>query len=1664
MAGMRRGVGAFLLSPRHESMEAKPNDRKTMKLGHYRIERQIGRGGMGKVFLAHDEHLDRQVAVKVLSSSLATNQKYVERFYREANSAGVLNHPNIVQAIDAGQEGEHHYFVMEYLEGETLRARLKRTGPLPEPEALAIAEAVAQALDHAAAHHIVHRDLKPENIMVNLEGHVKLMDLGLAKSIEDPNATVTQAGTMIGTPHYASPEQLQGLTDIDCRTDLYSLGITLYHLLVGRPPFEGDSPGVVSHQHIHEEVPSPRAARPELSENIARLVWRMTRKRPDDRYQSAGDLLADIRRILAGENIAVSAAQQLEGIARRRRGAGRQRPGKKGLPVVPIAVAAAALLLVAIGAYSALRKGSPPEDPGKAKLASAAGANQSAGPAARTSVPATLKPTEPEGPGTPTLVPVPVTVPDPPEHPADQPEEGTKSELTEDAKQQAEAFAQAQAAALDSLSKNDFRAAIAAIQKVAEALPKEEWSGKIDDVRIEIVRAAEKQLSAVLKDAQAASGEAHFDEAEKLLRQDQGRFPEELEPRLTAAIEELSTAKRAFEESRNALAQLKEEIGGQLSSRQYDAARKAIEAAREQVKAASLAPQVEELSRQISLTEKAWLQALEALREMKGRAYQVGGFTGEIQALEGATVRIESSGGTVSVPLDKLAVEQVIALAARKAQELDDGQILLGLAWTAFHSGQFQQLLPRLKKIDESPAYVALLEELDITTRGGREGYAKELWQEALAAARAHNWSGLQDRLRSFEKAFQKTEHLESRRELFEELKLAAGEGAKTNRVLRVEPEKSYLAVRGPLKLRGASYTLETWVRTEKRGSILLEQGGDHRCWVLFVDSEGIPCFIIRGGPRASAMLSGTFPVDDGRFHHLAAGFSLAEKKAFLVVDGEKVRERECGLFDEEPQEGLTFCGAGETSSVAAECRPYWFGGELDEVRVWNVARTVAELKRASYCRLQGNEEGLVGYWNFDESTRDLSANRNHLELKGKTELADSPWTHYLPSDLVTAIEPARTQDPHADLKAALAKLFRGKAEVRDDGSVELVYEFKDPQEGCDWPPAHGTFAVRDGQLKCLGVGSWGSTLWHRGRFVGDVHLEFLAGWQQGIGIVIKGNGRTGEEGRGLAIGIGNQRQANVSLGNLAREGRMCERSLGTALREENRIKVALDGEQVALSVNEQPVELRGSAGLWLEANSRVGLMTRGGTVSWREIRVTGQLDRRWVAAELASKRWDVPEGDYALQFGRDESHFRVPQLQGVSTGEFTWEARLRLDQKCSATLFYCGSWEQGTGLAVTDQGQLVLNGKLGENSIKLESPPDVVPWGEWAHLAVTHDGKLMRLFVNGKGVKGGKWPSKLTERDYSFVAAQSYGCGGRGSGRIDELRLSSDARYTRNFRPKAKLEADEKTLALFHFDEGEGTQLIDSAQGIIGSVTGGARWVNAETGEPVRELVLWEAWKRKEPNVFVGLEFKKREDYVSFQDRPSLNLRDSLTVEAWLSVRHFHRGAILEKGNEQLHSYSLGTGDEGQVYFNGSDRTRRYRVGTRRLEAGRLYHLAATFDKGMARIFVDGELHGEEQWPTRALQPSKGAPLLLARRLVHDYAPGYLLGRIYQVRISSAARYTRNFEPARKFEQDKATVLLLPMEEGRGYELRDAVSRGRKGLRGQIFGAEWIPEEWPAR
>jgi len=272
--------------------------RRTKRLGNFEIVAKLGVGGMGVVYKARQLSMDRLVALKVLPRRLAKDRSFIERFLREARSAARLNHPHIVQGIDVGEADGLYYFAMELVEGESLRDRIRREGRLAQAEALRIARQVVLALEHANAHHIVHRDIKPDNILLTGAGAAKLADLGLAKRKSD--AAVTQLAAPLGTPLYMSPEQARGKTDIDTRGDIYSLGATLYHTVVGAPPFTGPNATAIITKHLFETPASPRASVPDLSEGLCAMLRRMLAKRPVDRYQSPAELLEDIDRLLEG--------------------------------------------------------------------------------------------------------------------------------------------------------------------------------------------------------------------------------------------------------------------------------------------------------------------------------------------------------------------------------------------------------------------------------------------------------------------------------------------------------------------------------------------------------------------------------------------------------------------------------------------------------------------------------------------------------------------------------------------------------------------------------------------------------------------------------------------------------------------------------------------------------------------------------------------------------------------------------------------------------------------------------------------------------------------------------------------------------------------------------------------------------------------------------------------------------------------------------------------------------------------------------------------------------------------------------------------------------------------------------------------------------------------
>ncbi|MCR4315820.1 MAG: protein kinase [Planctomycetes bacterium] len=271
------------------------------QIAGYKVIAKLGKGSMGSVYKARQLSMDRIVAIKTLSPNLAKDPQFLKRFLREARSVARLNHENIIAGYDVGESNGIHYFVMEFVDGPTVSEVLMSRGPFPEREALIIIHQVARALEHASEYNIIHRDIKPDNIMVSSKGVAKLCDLGLAKML-DSDSSLTQAGHSMGTPHYISPEQAQGLENIDSRSDIYSLGATLYHMIAGRVPYPGNSPVTVMTQHVNEPLPSIRAINPAISEALESLIGRMMMKNPAQRFQNPTELRFAIEALLASES------------------------------------------------------------------------------------------------------------------------------------------------------------------------------------------------------------------------------------------------------------------------------------------------------------------------------------------------------------------------------------------------------------------------------------------------------------------------------------------------------------------------------------------------------------------------------------------------------------------------------------------------------------------------------------------------------------------------------------------------------------------------------------------------------------------------------------------------------------------------------------------------------------------------------------------------------------------------------------------------------------------------------------------------------------------------------------------------------------------------------------------------------------------------------------------------------------------------------------------------------------------------------------------------------------------------------------------------------------------------------------------------------------------
>lgn len=270
----------------------------TMLQDRYEILEKIGSGGMSDVYKAKCHKLNRLVAIKVLKSEFTSDATFVSKFKMEAQAAAGLSHPNIVNIYDVVDEGDIHFIVMELVEGITLKSYITKKGHLEVKEAIGIAIQVASGIEAAHEQHIIHRDIKPQNMLISMDGKVKVADFGIARAV---SSQTMNAATVVGSVHYISPEQARGGYS-DERSDLYSLGITMFEMVTGHVPFAGDNTVTVALAHLEDPMPDPRTLNPEVSPSLARIILKCTEKRPERRYPSAAAVISDLRRALLNDD------------------------------------------------------------------------------------------------------------------------------------------------------------------------------------------------------------------------------------------------------------------------------------------------------------------------------------------------------------------------------------------------------------------------------------------------------------------------------------------------------------------------------------------------------------------------------------------------------------------------------------------------------------------------------------------------------------------------------------------------------------------------------------------------------------------------------------------------------------------------------------------------------------------------------------------------------------------------------------------------------------------------------------------------------------------------------------------------------------------------------------------------------------------------------------------------------------------------------------------------------------------------------------------------------------------------------------------------------------------------------------------------------------------
>jgi len=726
------------------STPARPGHR----LGNFMLLSRIGRGGMGVVFRAIQLTTGRHVALKILPRRLARDPGYVERFLREAQAAARLDHPNIVRAIDAGEAKGRFYFAMELVAGETLRERLRRLGRLPAREVVVIGRQVALALEHANARGIVHRDIKPANILVTPEGVVKLADLGLAKHAADDSITLDRAP--IGTPLYMSPEQAKGHGDVDTRSDIYSLGATLYHAATGSPPFTAPNSTTIMTKHLFEKPVPPHERVAGTSEGLSLVILRMMAKRPADRYQSPTRLLADLERVADGRP-PVGALNHAT--ARSRRYA----PGRKRSPIA--AMVASAIVFACLAGLWCL-------------LSALGGESQ----AARRAV-------APPG-AAPTRPPEPPPQPQPKPRPLDPglPELRAVLDWARAAKPkpqdvirrlrrvvarypgtQAAASAQREIAGLQERLAAGSRAALGRALAEARELCREERFAEaaalLDDfaakhhevshqaveARGQVVAQATARERELRNEAKSLAERGDFDGAIALYRRIEGFGLPQLAARARREIALLSEreAQRQKEaRQRASIEYLKLRLGIRplLTSRRYQRVAGLLRQALARPALRPVAAALEADLRDVAALEEFWEAARRGAAALEpGAPFSVGGIRGKFVRFAGDEIEVQSSGVRCRKPLSALKTDELAALAARGLRDGRRAGALLGLFYLA--EDRTREAQRAFAQARQAGADVSRYHELLARWRAdGLEARATDLLAKAEEAAGKQEW------------------------------------------------------------------------------------------------------------------------------------------------------------------------------------------------------------------------------------------------------------------------------------------------------------------------------------------------------------------------------------------------------------------------------------------------------------------------------------------------------------------------------------------------------------------------------------------------------------------------------------------------------------------------------------------------------------------------------------------------------------------------------------------------------------------------------------------------------------------------------------------------------------------------------------------------------------